>query len=215
MTQRGIELTIERPSWTDQLGPVPATNKHLKRWRPRRGDRPVPREVGKLSPPTTPPPSRTSAQRRGRPDPSARVTALHKSTALLAARGNDRTVDVTAQLNKAKTSPAARPERPIRRRSAPPLHSTPHRDQLAKKLDDLRKRTADLAASASESTSAATDQAATAVPPAVPLKKPPVAARRPPSRPRSRPARTRPTEPGPELMTEVQRALTPNRRNTP
>ncbi|OZB88542.1 MAG: hypothetical protein B7X41_07600 [Microbacterium sp. 14-71-5] len=95
---------------------------------------------------------------------AARVTALHKSTALLAARGNDRTVDVTAQLNKAKDLARRLDQKRPRsdaERAAAALDPA-HRDQLAKKLDDLRKRTADLAASASESTSAATDQAATA-----------------------------------------------------
>lgn len=164
MTQRGIELTIELPSWTGQLGPIPATNKHLKRWMRLAAEIDLFRTKHKVpADDATAIPERLRNGEVGQ-TLASRVTALHKSTALRAARGNDRTVDLTAQLNKAEDLARLIDQKRPRsdaERAVAALDPSP-RDQLAKKLDDLRKRTIDLAASASESTSAATDHAAAA-----------------------------------------------------
>lgn len=164
MTQRGVELTIERPAWTDQLGPVPATNKHLKRWMRLAAEIDLFR--AKYNVPADDPAAIPERLRNGEVGQAlaARVTALHKSTALRSTRGNDRTVDVPAQLRKAedlaRLLDQKRPRSDAERAAA--VLDPAHRDHLTKKLDQLRQRAAAAAEAAADSTSTATGQAAAA-----------------------------------------------------
>lgn len=164
MTQRGLELTIERPAWTDQLGPVPAKRSELTRWMRLASE--VDLFRAKYNVPADEPaaiPERLQKAELGQ-NLAERVTAQHKSTAIRTARGTHRDVDVHAQLQKVEQlATRAEQRRPVAdaERAAAALDPT-RRDQLARQLAAIRQKAAETAAAAAEGTAAATGDAAAA-----------------------------------------------------
>ncbi|WP_426624526.1 MobF family relaxase [Leifsonia sp. McL0607] len=114
MTLRGAELVAERPDWSRALGPVPANPARQKRWMRLAAEIELFRTRYKVDPSTPEPvPAALREGELGR-TLTARVTAMHKSSAISRARGNTRTLDADQHLQRIKKlSARIEKQRPI------------------------------------------------------------------------------------------------------
>lgn len=150
MTLRGVELTIEQPEWTQQLGPVPAAHGERTRWMRLAAEIDLFRTRYKV--PIDEPVAIPEQLREHEVGATlaARVTALHKSTAIRAARGKKRTAAAAEQLaalERAAQRIAAR--RPVSEAEAVATTLDPERrDPLSRRLEALRAKVDQTAAAA-------------------------------------------------------------------
>lgn len=114
MTQRGVELTLEQPVWTAQLGPVPERMDKRVEWMELAAE--VDLFRARYNIPDDEPTAIPEAFRDhdlGK-NLAGRVTALRKSTAIRTAKGTHRAVDSAEQLAAAKKiGVRVDPRRPI------------------------------------------------------------------------------------------------------
>lgn len=158
MSLRGVELTIEQPEWSKQLGPVPADRKAQTRWMRLAAEVDLFRARYNIPDSETAAiPERFQGQALGK-NLAARVAAMHKSTAIRAqagtatpAAGTDQARRVTTLARKLETQrPVADAERAARAlTSNRPTPTDARLTELLRKLEDrnegIRRTTEQLA----------------------------------------------------------------------